>query len=119
MYSFRFKLYATLLVTGGAILLFLTKGSALISLYLTDTVGNGATDVALKYGQEYLAIICGEPVLCYEYQRDRADFYSHVSQLRSGGNQRIVRLSDDLRHWTFSQDGCAGSGPGYGDRPLH
>ena len=41
MYSFRFKLYATLLVTGGAILLFLTKGSALISLYLTDTVGNG------------------------------------------------------------------------------
>ena len=36
MYSFRFKLYATLLVTGGAILLFLTKGSALISLYLTD-----------------------------------------------------------------------------------
>ena len=57
MYSFRFKLYATLLVTGGAILLFLTKGSALISLYLTDTVGNGATDVALKYGQEYLAIM--------------------------------------------------------------
>ena len=57
MYSFRFKLYATLFVTGGAILLFLTKGSALISLYLTDTVGNGATDVALKYGQEYLAIM--------------------------------------------------------------
>lgn len=57
MYSFRFKLYATLLVTGGAILLFLMKGSALISLYLTDTVGNGATDVALKYGQEYLAIM--------------------------------------------------------------
>ena len=50
MYSFRFKLYATLLVTGGAILLFLTKGSALISLYLTDTVGNGATDLALQYG---------------------------------------------------------------------
>ena len=57
MYSFRFKLYATLLVTGGAILLFLTKGSALISLYLTDTAGNGATDVALKYGQQYLAIM--------------------------------------------------------------
>ena len=57
MYSFRFKLYATLLVTGGAILLFLTKGSALIVLYLTDTVGNGATDVALQYGMEYLAIM--------------------------------------------------------------
>ena len=34
-----------------------TCSSALISLYLTDTVGNGATDVALKYGQEYLAIM--------------------------------------------------------------
>ena len=34
----------------------MTKGSALISLYLTDTVGK-ATDVALKYGLEYLAIM--------------------------------------------------------------
>ena len=52
-------------------------------------------------------------------QRDRADFYSHVSQLRGSGNQRAVRLSDDLRHRTFSQDGCSGCGTGYGDRPLH
>ena len=37
--------------------MFLTKGSALISLYLTDTVGNGATDLALQYGLEYLAIM--------------------------------------------------------------
>lgn len=57
MYSFRFKLYAALLVTGGAVLLFLTKGSALISLYLTDTVGNGATEAALQYGMEYLVIM--------------------------------------------------------------
>lgn len=57
MYSFRFKLYATLLVTLGAMLLFLTKGSSLISLYLTDTAGTGATEVALQYGMQYLSVI--------------------------------------------------------------
>lgn len=57
MYSFRFKLYAAVLVTVFTILLFLTKGSSLIALYLTDTAGNGATDVALQYGMEYLGIM--------------------------------------------------------------
>ena len=57
MYSFRFKLYATLLVTGLTILLFATKGTDLISLYLTDTAGSGATEVALQYGLEYLGIM--------------------------------------------------------------
>lgn len=57
MYSFRFKLYSTLLVTGLAILLFITNGSSLISLYLTDTAGNGATEITLQYGLEYLAIM--------------------------------------------------------------
>lgn len=57
MYSFRFKLYAVLLVTAFVIGLFLTKGSALISLYLTDTSGTGATEVALQYGLEYLGIM--------------------------------------------------------------
>ena len=56
MYSFRFKLYAALLVTGLTILLFLTCGDNLISLYLTDTAGDGATDVALGYGLQYLGI---------------------------------------------------------------
>ena len=37
--------------------MFITKGSALISLYLTDTTGSGATEVALQYGLEYLAIM--------------------------------------------------------------
>lgn len=57
MYSFRFKLYATLLVTFLTIGLFLAKGETLISLYLTDTTGTGATDAALQYGLEYLAIM--------------------------------------------------------------
>lgn len=57
MYSFRFKLYATLLVTALAMLLFVTNGSNLISLYLTDTSGNGATAEALQYGMKYLGIM--------------------------------------------------------------
>ena len=57
MYSFRFKLYAALLVTAIAMTLFITNGTALISLYLTDTAGNGATEVALAYGKEYLKIV--------------------------------------------------------------
>ena len=57
MYSFRFKLYAALLVTAAAMVLFLTKGDGLISLYLTDTAGNGATDAALAYGKEYLLLM--------------------------------------------------------------
>ena len=57
MYSFRFKLYATLLVTGLTVFLFVTKGEGLISLYLTDTVGNGATELALQYGKRYLVIM--------------------------------------------------------------
>ena len=39
MYSFRFKLYATLIVTALTIILFVTNGGNLISLYLTDTTG--------------------------------------------------------------------------------
>lgn len=57
MHSFRFKLYASLVVTFLTIALFITNGSSLISLYLTDTVGNGATEAALQYGLEYLAIM--------------------------------------------------------------
>ena len=57
MYSFRFKLYAALTVTILTILLFVTKGESLISLYLTDTSGSGATGAALQYGLEYLIIM--------------------------------------------------------------
>ena len=57
MYSFRFKLYATLLVTVTTMILFKAKGADLISLYLTDTTGNGATEAALQYGLEYLAVM--------------------------------------------------------------
>ena len=57
MYSFRFKLYAALSVTALTILLFVAKGESLISLYLTDTSGSGATGAALQYGLQYLIIM--------------------------------------------------------------
>lgn len=57
MHSFRFKMYATLTVTALTVLLFVTNGTTLISLYLTDTAGTGATDAALQYGLEYLGIM--------------------------------------------------------------
>ena len=57
MYSFRFKLYAALTVTALTILLFVAKGESLISLYLTDTSGSGATGAALQYGLQYLIIM--------------------------------------------------------------
>lgn len=57
MYSFRFKLYSTLIVTALSVILFLTHGADLISLYLTDTTGSGATAITLQYGLEYLAIM--------------------------------------------------------------
>lgn len=81
MYSFRFKLYATMFVTILAITLFITNGENLISLYLTDTGRNQVqTDVALRYGKQYLSIIadrlgsfCGYTVVCDKYQGNRAD----------------------------------------------
>ena len=57
MYTFRFRIYAALIVTIGAIVLFLNHGTGLISLYLTDASGTGATEIALQYALQYLAII--------------------------------------------------------------
>ncbi|MCR5580363.1 MAG: MATE family efflux transporter [Pseudobutyrivibrio sp.] len=57
MYTFRFKLYGTLLVTFAGIGIFLLGGSNLISRFLTDTTGSGATELALKYGQQYLMVM--------------------------------------------------------------
>jgi len=57
MYTFRFRLYGTILVTLIGLLLFITCGDTLISYFLTDTAGDGATEVALEYGLKYLAVV--------------------------------------------------------------
>lgn len=57
MLTFRFKLYGTLLVTLLGILVFLSKGDFLISLFLTDTGNGAAKELAFSYGLDYLGII--------------------------------------------------------------
>ena len=56
-YTFRFKLYACLLITAIACMLFHFLDEPLISLYLSDEGSVGDTGLALSYGKEYLAIM--------------------------------------------------------------
>ncbi len=56
-YTFRFKLYACLLITAIACVLFHFLDEPLISLYLNDGGSVGNTRLALSYGKEYLAIM--------------------------------------------------------------
>ena len=56
-YAFRFKLYTCMLIAGIALLLFGTCSTQLISLYLSDSGSVGDITLALKYGEEYLAIM--------------------------------------------------------------
>lgn len=56
-YTFRFKLYACLLITAIACMLFHFLDEPLISLYLNDEGSVGNTRLALSYGKEYLAIM--------------------------------------------------------------
>ena len=56
-YAFRFKMYASALISGIALLLFTLCGTELISLYSSDSGSTGDIALALKYGKEYLAIM--------------------------------------------------------------
>lgn len=56
-YAFRFKMYASALLTGIALCLFGFCSTQLISLYLNDTGSIGDIALALNYGKEYLAIM--------------------------------------------------------------
>ncbi|XME03033.1 MATE family efflux transporter [Lachnospiraceae bacterium C1.1] len=57
MYSFRFKLYAVIIVAIIGISLFLNFGENFISLFLTETDGNISKALATDYGLKYLNII--------------------------------------------------------------
>lgn len=56
-YTFRFKLYACGVITGIALLLFGFFDTQLISLYLSENGSVGDVKFALKFGEEYLAIM--------------------------------------------------------------
>ncbi len=54
---FRLKLWIGMIVTLGGILVFLTKGDALIRLYLTGSGGGFDPDLTLTLGMDYLHIM--------------------------------------------------------------
>ena len=56
-YAFRFKVYASAIITGIALLLFGFAGSDLIGLYLSDSGDVGDIELALQFGLEYLGIM--------------------------------------------------------------
>ena len=56
-YAFRFKVYASAVITGVAILLFSFWGTNLIQLYLSDSGDVGDIGLALQFGLEYLGIM--------------------------------------------------------------
>lgn len=56
-YTFRFKMYACLLIAGLSLILFGFWGENLISLYLSEESTVGNIEMALHYGKDYLAIM--------------------------------------------------------------
>lgn len=56
-FTFRFKLYITFFIAGSALLLFGFFNTELISLYLHDSGEVGNVELALAYGEQYLAIM--------------------------------------------------------------
>ena len=54
--TMRYKLWMVIIITTATIILLLTKGDTLIHMYLKGD-GSGATEAALQYGLEYLAIM--------------------------------------------------------------
>ena len=55
-HTFRFKFYCTLLLTSGAILLFVFLGEPLIGLYLHEGGETGDLGLTLMYAKQYLAV---------------------------------------------------------------
>lgn len=56
-HTFRFKLYVSVAICVMAIVLFITCGEPLISLYLHDGSETGDLVLTLKYAKQYLAIM--------------------------------------------------------------
>lgn len=56
-YTFRFKIYIAFFISAVALALFYFMGTELINLYLSDSGDVGDIELALKFGEEYLAIM--------------------------------------------------------------
>ncbi len=69
-YAFRFKLYACMVIALAALALLHFGSEPLISLYLDEQSDVGDVELALRYGQEYLAIMLASLIpfaLCQAY----------------------------------------------------
>lgn len=53
-HTFRYKIWIGLILTAGAIILFLAGGQNLIQMYLSGNSDGGDLQAALRYGQQYL-----------------------------------------------------------------
>ncbi len=55
--TFRYKFWMALILTAGALLLFLTAGGGLIQMYLSGSSDGGDLEAALRYGSSYLRVM--------------------------------------------------------------
>lgn len=85
-YAFRFKIYAVLVISAIAFILFGFFDKQLISLYLSDSGSVGDIALALKYGQEYLLVMLGSLIpfaVCQAY----------VSTIRETGQTLVPMIA--------------------------
>ncbi len=85
-YAFRFKMYAVLVISAIAFILFGFFDKQLISLYLSDSGSVGDIALALKYGQEYLLVMLGSLIpfaVCQAY----------VSTIRETGQTLVPMIA--------------------------
>ena len=106
-YCFRFKCYVMALLSVIACVLFNFQGTNLISLYLSDSGSIGDIGLALKYGEQYLAIMIFGLI-------PFAITNAYVSTIRETGQTFIPML----RYWADSCNGGAGCCSGNSHRPC-
>ncbi len=85
-YAFRFKMYAVLVISAIAFVLFGFFDKQLISLYLSDSGSVGDITLALKYGQEYLFVMLASLIpfaVCQAY----------VSTIRETGQTLVPMIA--------------------------
>lgn len=126
MHSFRFKLYAALLVTILTIALFVTKGCGSDFIVFDGCCRkrcDGAcfavwTEVSGDY-DDWSDSVCGQSGVRDEYQRDRSDVCSDDREFCCGRKQCTVGLSVDLWHRSDSETWCGRSSNRYCDGTLY
>ena len=111
-HAFRFKMYASLIIAGIALGLFVFLDEQLIGLYLNDTGSVGDIALALQYGKEYMLIMTASLIpfaVCQAY----------VSTIRESGQTFVPMLASVIAVLTnlvldYILIFGIGSIPGYG-----